>query len=426
MSMGPTNSTLSQEPPEPSQGSHGPTPRDAASQEAGVQSPMACLLPRVAPLANGGNSRPVKMQTGGSALPPRPNSDTLPKAYQQVLEQVEKSGWKAMRWANGYTLLHWGGKKGRVDVASYVLVLRADPHAEDAKGMTALDYALEAGQTGFAVTQLLLGQGALPKSQRQLGTAPGGITRPGTSQMQHRGSNSLVPSLRPGGIGGHGEPQRLHPNHLAEPHHLQQPESRQPSMAAIHTAALEEITYPQLHPRDLVQQMGPASVQSSQFPTGLAPGSAVPDAMEAGVTIPGAHGPAHAPDAGDARALKLTEEQRRGIPVSYLKTIEAIDRRGWEKMHWARGFTLLHWAGKNGRTDLVEFFLHKQADPNSQDSTGKTALDYAQQHGKASEELTRILMNAQMLAARAGAGGAGVALPPPGGSGIPFSRIQEG
>lgn len=100
--------------------------------------------------------------------------------------------------------------------------------------------------------------------------------------------------------------------------------------------------------------------------------------------------------------LKLTEEQRKGIPVTYLKTIEAIDRKGWQKMNWARGFTLLHWAGKNGRADLCEFFLQKKADANLQDSTGKTALDYAQQHGKASEEITQLLMNAQVLNARAG------------------------
>lgn len=69
------------------------------------------------------------------------------------------------------------------------------------------------------------------------------------------------------------------------------------------------------------------------------------------------------------------------IPEGYLKVISQIDNLGWDKMEWARGFTLLHWASKNDRADLCAHFLFRKADPEHRDHQGKNAIDYASQHG---------------------------------------------
>ncbi|APR97793.1 ankyrin repeat domain-containing protein [Wolbachia endosymbiont of Folsomia candida] len=43
------------------------------------------------------------------------------------------------------------------------------------------------------------------------------------------------------------------------------------------------------------------------------------------------------------------------------------------------GFTLLHWAAKDGYQELVQLLLDKQANPNIKDKNGKTPLDIAQE-----------------------------------------------
>jgi ankyrin repeat protein len=70
---------------------------------------------------------------------------------------------------------------------------------------------------------------------------------------------------------------------------------------------------------------------------------------------------------------------QNAIPAAYQRVIEQIDEHGWDKMQWKRGFTLLHWAAKNDRADLVAHFLHCRADPNQRDESHLSAFDYAKE-----------------------------------------------
>lgn len=84
------------------------------------------------------------------------------------------------------------------------------------------------------------------------------------------------------------------------------------------------------------------------------------------------------------------------VPEAYLKIMENIDNNGWETIQWARGFTLLHWAAKNNRTDLCIRFLRQGADPNSTDDKGRTPADYATQ--KNNLEVLDVLRQEQAFA----------------------------
>jgi len=74
-------------------------------------------------------------------------------------------------------------------------------------------------------------------------------------------------------------------------------------------------------------------------------------------------------------------EASKAIPEAYVKVMEQIENIGWEKMQWARGFTLLHWAAKNDMPELVARFMYQTGDPNHRDNSGRTAMDYARDHG---------------------------------------------
>ncbi|CAE7225546.1 invs, partial [Symbiodinium pilosum] len=90
--------------------------------------------------------------------------------------------------------------------------------------------------------------------------------------------------------------------------------------------------------------------------------------------------------------------QSGGIPAAYVRVMQQIDLIGWEKMHWARGFTLLHWAAKHDRADLCELFLWYGADPEHQDDQGHSALDYARiREPQASAALGSLLRGREMI-----------------------------
>jgi len=76
-------------------------------------------------------------------------------------------------------------------------------------------------------------------------------------------------------------------------------------------------------------------------------------------------------------ASSVSEVPSKEIPKAYVKVIEQIDQIGWDKMQWARGFTLLHWAARHDRADLCARFMAQGADPYHKDDTGKNAFDYA-------------------------------------------------
>eukprot|EP00913_Durusdinium_trenchii_P002229 g2059.t1 len=83
--------------------------------------------------------------------------DSLPPAYQQVLKQVVQEGWGSVHWKDGFTMLHWAASKGEVELARYLLQLRADPEArDDTHHRTPLDWAEHEGhsQASCALSRL--------------------------------------------------------------------------------------------------------------------------------------------------------------------------------------------------------------------------------------------------------------------------------
>merc|ERR1712039_86388 len=82
---------------------------------------------------------------------PRPDISALPKLYQKVLvDEVEKKGWKSMKWKDNFTMLHWAAKNGREDLCSYLLQLGANPAAKDKNGQSSVDVAAASGFTQLA------------------------------------------------------------------------------------------------------------------------------------------------------------------------------------------------------------------------------------------------------------------------------------
>merc|ERR1712032_508808 len=77
----------------------------------------------------------------------------------------------------------------------------------------------------------------------------------------------------------------------------------------------------------------------------------------------------------------LSAAKRSSLPASYLDVMQQIDRAGWDKMQWAHGFSLLHWAAQNGDAELCRRFLAQRGDPNHRDDSGRSAIDYAQAGG---------------------------------------------
>jgi len=88
---------------------------------------------------------------------------------------------------------------------------------------------------------------------------------------------------------------------------------------------------------------------------------------------------------------------RGPIPETFIRVMAQVDEVGWERMDWAHGFTLLHWAAKDDRPLLCQRFLAQRADLQAMDTAGRTALACAREFG--SEGAVAILEQATLAAA---------------------------
>jgi len=50
----------------------------------------------------------------------------LPPAYKDLLDQIDKTGWRSMNWKNNYTLLHWAAGHGQGALCRYLIQLNAN------------------------------------------------------------------------------------------------------------------------------------------------------------------------------------------------------------------------------------------------------------------------------------------------------------
>lgn len=83
--------------------------------------------------------------------------------------------------------------------------------------------------------------------------------------------------------------------------------------------------------------------------------------------------------------------QQFDLPPTYMKVLEQIQTFGWRSMSWKEGFTMLHWAAKQGHGDLCRALVQYDADPSSADSHDRTPIDIARAHGH--EEVVPILQD---------------------------------
>lgn len=65
------------------------------------------------------------------------------------------------------------------------------------------------------------------------------------------------------------------------------------------------------------------------------------------------------------------------IPERYQKVVKQAAERGWNKMKWTGGKTLLHYSAQRALVNWCEYFMYLKADPNAQDDKGQSALDAA-------------------------------------------------
>ena len=52
-----------------------------------------------------------------------------------------------------------------------------------------------------------------------------------------------------------------------------------------------------------------------------------------------------------------------GMPAPQQKALSQLERRGWGGMRWSDGYSLLHWAAKNGQADLCAYASAPQSTP---------------------------------------------------------------
>lgn len=69
----------------------------------------------------------------------------LPPAYQELLDQIDRTGWKSMNWKNNYTLLHWGAAQGQGALCRYLVQLDANIGLRDSSGRLPAEMARQAG-----------------------------------------------------------------------------------------------------------------------------------------------------------------------------------------------------------------------------------------------------------------------------------------
>ena len=69
-------------------------------------------------------------------------------------------------------------------------------------------------------------------------------------------------------------------------------------------------------------------------------------------------------------AMSLREPHR--------KALEAVEKYGWDSLKWGGGWTILHWAYQENRSDVIEFCRLHGVPADVRDEQGKCPADYRQ------------------------------------------------
>jgi len=92
-------------------------------------------------------------ETVGATAPPcqppldRPSDlSMLQKGNKlEILSMVEREGWHAVKWKDGFSMLHWAADRGHGELCRYLLRIGADLEARDGQDRTPLECASRAG-----------------------------------------------------------------------------------------------------------------------------------------------------------------------------------------------------------------------------------------------------------------------------------------
>lgn len=91
-------------------------------------------------------------------------AEGLTPQFKAILEYVDRFGYAAVAFKDGFTALHLGASSGRSDICDRLLRCGADAAARDASGRTAADVARASGHAQLAA--------ALSRLERQAGNSP--------------------------------------------------------------------------------------------------------------------------------------------------------------------------------------------------------------------------------------------------------------
>lgn len=287
---------------------------------------------------------PAWAHPGAQPLDHRPDVSGIPAGYLQVLERIETEGWKTVTWKGGYTMLHWAAAKGLSDLCRYLVGLRADITARDEFDKTPLYYA---GQTGGRRTSQILEALALVAEAPPEGSTHSGSGRPGSVHL----SSGLKASSS------------------ASDSDVQDLSTFRESITDL--GAARDMGLMQ---RDTAETDRSVDQQEKSLKQGNArtvPKLLVGEAMEGRIGVRPSVLPTGTLGGGGRKG---------SIPPLFVEVMRKVDDVGWDKMQWAHGFTLLHWAAQHDDARLCARFLALRADPSQRDDSGRSAFDFAREH----------------------------------------------
>mmetsp|Transcript_20027 Transcript_20027/g.50509 ORF Transcript_20027/g.50509 Transcript_20027/m.50509 type:complete len:643 (-) Transcript_20027:775-2703(-) len=131
-------------------------------------------------------------------LGPPPDALHFEPDLQKKLEKVEKLGWTRMRWADGFSLLHWACKKNRFDVVRHLLEKAAfkDDIAitqPDDKGKSASEYTKSDSIKEYLVWKNAQAEAAKAAANNSSAIVPAGATVAGGALVPTTSGVGVLP-----------------------------------------------------------------------------------------------------------------------------------------------------------------------------------------------------------------------------------------
>lgn len=305
---------------------------------------------------------------------------------QSAVEQVLKFGWDALEFKNGYSILHYAGDKVPDPlVAELLFHVMPHPEASDQNGMTALDYAKQAGNASV-VSKLM-------QLSPVFGHAGAVVVGPEVSKEELRGRLAVLPGVS---------------------------ESIKAVLAEVVEKGWHEITWPggftALH---LAAQKGNVEILDFCMAAGAAESLTSIDQYQCS--------PMHyalqrehlwmvqnIQEYLDAEKRALEERMKQhelareapkelpsGTDPKLRAAVSAVLDRGWARMKWPNGYTALHLAAAYGSAHAIKALLEASAEPGllQRDNYGKMPLAYAEEKNWGEEILDLLRPKADAVSA---------------------------